>query len=1630
MARDHAIASGSELAIIGMAGRFPGAPDVTSFWHLLRDGVDAGTELSDDDLRRAGVSRELSQHPDYVRRAYSLDDVEAFDAPLFGFSALEARLIDPQQRVFLECAHQALDDAGRGRIGERDRVGVFGGSTLGMYLLHNVLPARASLRDVSDWQIGVANDKDCLASRVSYKLNLRGPSVTVQTTCSTSLVAVHLACQSLLNHECDMALAGGVSIRLPQLAGYRYRAEELLSRDGRCRAFDRRATGTVFGSGAGVVVLKRLADAVRDRDAIRALLLGSAVNNDGGRKVGFTAPSEDGQAQVVATALALAAVDSSTIQYVEAHGTGTIAGDPIEMRALRRAFQSELRDSCALGSVKTNIGHLDAAAGIAGLIKTVLALEHRMIPKTLHFDELNPDIELSNTPFFVNRSLREWRRESTPRRASVSSFGVGGTNAHVILQEAPPIPPPSLPSARDWHLLPVSARTDTALADSLGRLRGYLEQHPNVALADVAFTLQNGRKSGPSRRAVLCRDVTDALAVLGGSDPARLLSPEAVAPRQSQLPAGTEALSARADVWLSGKQPEPSDEYLREPRARVHLPAYPFERQRHWIDAPQSGERHTAAPRTARSSTGTVRDPSSPSHLDTPPKQLDLSSWFYLTAWRESPMPVTIAPTSVAGQRWLVLADQTGLARGFADWLREMQADVEFVEREQLGSPSPNCWRGAFHGVAHFFALDPLAAPRGSLQAFDEAQAQGFYALLRALQGCGIGESEQTLTRVLVVGDSLLSVAGEAVCAEKSTVIALSRVLAQEHPRITCRVLDVDSQARANPARLLHRIAREFEAQDTELVIAYRGARRLLHGFSPHPLAPSLAGQGPFRAGGTYLVTGGLGRVGFQIARHLLTEQHAKVVVSGRTELGCHAPAEAVAHHAGSDGSRFRALLSQAARQLQLEQPMLRFEPDGPLRGRLDRLCAAYVAKELRRGNVGRDGQRFPLAALAHELRITPSYQRLFDFFVSAMREEQLLEVTHDGFAVWSDASAPEPAELRRSLAADYPALSEFLEVLERCATSHRSVLAGHVSALEVLFPRGDTMTTARALESALQYSTLEACRALLSRVIVLRCKAAIQAAPLRILEIGAGNGLLTRPLAEALRCLDAGNIEYLVTDIGSSFVKQAERELPPLRYPFLRFGTFDITRAPQAQGLALGSFDLIVGLDVLHVVPSLRPSLRHLRSLLSPTGALGLLEAVQTTRYLNMVWGTTRQWWQFDDEPDRTGSPLVSLSTWQRIVTEEGYDAACYPRQTAARAESDYGLILAWPRDAMVRTEPRPLPSPASPRQEKAARLATLRGLGGQVHYCVSDIASESATRSLIDETIARFGPLDGIIHAAGDAGINDVLPLARLSVEDCEKQLLAKAKGLLCLAHASVVCAPSFVLAMSSNASVLGGPGLAAYAAANQFVDAFVSCPPEHATWFSANWDGWPAPDTRDLILESSMGEYAMNAAESMDALQRVVMSGATQVVVSTGDLAARATALQRQCQGRARGAPRAVALPRALDYGDRSEVESALAALWGELLGSPPVALDDNFFDLGGDSIIGVRMVASLKERFDVELPTSSLFDAPTVRGLAQHIVRGHTKPEDEVAGSMDRGARRRARSGETSPTRNRTRKEDRR
>ena len=828
------IQSSGQIAIVGMAARFPQSPDIASYWRNLCEGRDCITRFSVNELIDAGVPALLAHSPDYVRARGVIEGDDKFDAALFEIGAHEAERIDPQQRIWLETALTALEDAGCDPHTFAGSIGVFAGAGAPEYWLQ--WPNR------DDYQIGLGSDKDFIATRTSYKLGLRGPSLTVQTACSTSLVAVSLACQQLLAGECDAAIAGAVSLSIPSRSGYLYQQGMILSPDGCCRPFDSKAQGTVPGDGAGAVVLKRLSDAVANGDDIYAVITGAAVNNDGSDKVGYTAPGIAGQKQVIATAWARAGVSGRDIGFVEAHGTATPMGDPIEFSVLRQLFEESGAEpgACALGSVKSNVGHLNAAAGIAGLIKAALALKHRNIPATLHFENPNPEMNLEGSPFYVNTSQRPWlsplTTASTARMAGVSSFGIGGTNAHIVLSEAPPRLEPARPE--DAELLPMSAATPTALALIASRLADHLAK-PGASLASVARTLQTGRTARRVRLAIVASTIGQAIE--------RLRKPAATTADEEH------SLRALGESWCAGGDVDWTDLRGSNRAGLTHLPAYPFERKRYW-GLPTAG---LSAPARVVS---------------------EESGWVYVPTWIEAPVLEAERPSS----RWVVFVDKGGRAAALVNDLGPQTVVVHAGLRfERLGAREFTinpASRGDMAAVIeatrddspvaflHCFSLDSAC----SLESLDSALARGYTSVVAMLQA--VASSSVTAPRITVVtSEGLTTTGGNPLAA---AIGGLMRVAVEEYPAIKCRHIDLDSGELPRS---------ELDASPSAAAIALRGGRRLVCSYQPAPAVSAPAIR--LRDNGVYLITGGLGGIGLTLAEHLATKYCARLMLASRNGL-------------------------------------------------------------------------------------------------------------------------------------------------------------------------------------------------------------------------------------------------------------------------------------------------------------------------------------------------------------------------------------------------------------------------------------------------------------------------------------------------------------------------------------------------------------------------------------------------------------------------------------------------------------------------------------------------------------------------------------------------------------------------
>ncbi|ACB75252.1 type I polyketide synthase [Opitutus terrae] len=1328
------------IAIIGLAVRFPGADSVEQFWANLRAGKESVSFFSDDELRAAGVDPATLAQPGYVKANGVLRDADKFDASFFGISPREAEAMDPQHRVFLELAWEALERAGYDPARTPGRVGVFAGAGLSTYLLKNLAPNRALVDSAGELPLLLGNNKDFVPTRVSYKLDLRGPSVNVNSACSTSLVATHLAGQSLLDYHCDLALAGGVSIQVPQVQGYRHTEGAIGSPDGHCRAFDAQARGTVSGNGAGIVVLKRLAEALADGDTIHAVIRGSAVNNDGADKVGFTAPSISGQSQVIAEALEVAGVSPAEISYVEAHGTGTELGDPIEMAALTQVFGTghDRAAKCALGSVKTNLGHLDEAAGAAGLAKTVLALAHRELPPSLHFSTPNPKIDFAASAFAVNAQLTPWRTApGVPRRAGVSSFGLGGTNAHVVLEEAPALRPTT--PGRSQQLLVLSAKTERARNDAAQNLARHLELNPDADLADVSFTLAQGRQPFAHRRTIVARDAAEAVRALRAEPSARTSPASDVAPEVVFLFSGQGSQYPRMLAGL----------YATEPVIRREI-----DRGAEWL-RPHLGFNlrellaSSDAAAAARLRQTAVAQP-----------VLFLADYALAQLWRSW----GIEPAALVGHSLgeYVAACVAGVF-SFEDALGLVAARGALMQAQPPGGmlavglgEEPAAAVAAAHGLviaavnagnacvlsgplaaieetARELAARDIAATRlETSHAFHSPMMEPVLAPLAAK----VRAVERHAPRIPVASN----VTGRWLTAEE----ARDPEYWARQVRAPVRFADNVTLVRERPGRILLEVGpgralasmAQRVAKDTRVLTSLRTAAQ-----SVDDLAHLLTTAGRLWEAGvemdwTKFFAGQVRRrvvlptYPFQRQRYWIEPPKPATSTPRDTVVTAEAaPASEPTHAMLASGlSELLAAETRAASRADcVEAPTY-----ASFARALETWCGEVLYHYVTAGRTIAAGERESAAALRQRHRVLPAFTKAFDSFLHALAADGYLR--HEGDdVVWLRASAtvPSVARGREALLARFAEFRGIVRLVDHCTAHYAAALSGEIQAITVLYPDGSSELLESTARDAVRHTNKDVYIETLKAAIDQRLAAA-GGRRVRILEVGVGDGLLAGRIAPGLQ---GRNVEYVATDLSRAFVAKAERAAVAAGLDFVRFGVLDISCDPVAQGFAAGAFDLVICLDVVHATPRLAETLGHLRTLLAPGGWLGVIEKVRAERWVDLVWGLAEGWWYFADADLRQHGPLLPAERWEALLRRGGFaDVAVLPQTAQARATSDYALLLAEapraPRaagaDPAGQTRAaelskwfyapgwKPVPAPAPEEAHRGARVLVLLDDGG----------------------------------------------------------------------------------------------------------------------------------------------------------------------------------------------------------------------------------------------------------------------------------------------------------------------------
>ncbi|MFI7412519.1 type I polyketide synthase [Streptomyces sp. NPDC049627] len=1244
MADDSQTVRDLDIAIVAMEGRFPGARDVAEFWANLVAGEESVRPVGDEEYLAAGGDPAALGDPHLVRAAAAMEDADLFDADFFGLRAEEAEMMDPQQRVFLEVCHHALEQSGHDPDRFDGVIGVYGGASQSRYYLSHVRPRLdESAEPLRAWSASMGNDPGVFATRVAYALNLTGPALTVQTACSTSLAAIHLACQDLLSYRCDVALAGGSSINPAAKRGYRHTPDGPFSPDGHVRAFDARAEGMVPGDATAVVVLKRLTDAVADGDRVRAVIKGTAVNNDGSRKVGFTAPSPLGQAEVVLAAHAAAEVDADTIGYVEAHGTGTPVGDPIEVTALTQAFAETTTRTgfCALGSVKTNIGHTDTAAGVVGLIKAALAVEQGKIPPTLHYNSPNPLIDFDSSPFHVNDRLTEWPAGPTPRRAGVSSFGIGGTNAHAVLEEPPVAPARETGAGR--VLLSWSARSAEA-ADRLGALLGdHLARTADLALGDVAHTLRAGRRTFPHRRFAVCRDRDEAVALLRAPGPA---APPVDGPAERPVAFLFPGGGAQYEGMGRGLyETEPVFREALDRCAAILEPVLGFD-VRTALHRGEEGPRSSLLPGLV--ATEYALATLLMSQGVRPQSLIGHSAGEYTAACLAGVMSLEDMLPLVAKRQWLLeraggvavsvrlgerdlgahLTDRVSLATvnapalctvsGPEEDIRELEArwDVDGIEYQRVHFPS------AVHSWLLDSVLDDYAAELAKVTLRPPA-----IPFVSNVTGTWITDAEATSPDYWL-----------------------------RHTRRTVRFAEGLAELRAGgepvlvevgPGRILTRCAQLQFGDAVPTVETMRHPRADQH--DQHVLLTALgrlwqAGAQLTWEDGENHANGEDERRGrrvplpgypFERKRYWLDEVRPAASATGTT--------------AGRGAVRD---LADAEQELRRSTELTTVPAS--LRADFDRLAALRAAAFLRTAGVDTTaGRTYTPEDLIGRLRPAGPYRKLLDALLHMLQESGVLAREGDMLRfTGSGADAAEEERLTRSVTERHPSLAKDLELLDTSLARCADVVRGDMDGTAVLTPDGRTDLTAGVLETHMDEGDFTLYRTLLAEHVAELARAA-GGRPFRILEAGAGRGRLTWTVAEALRGIPG--VRYHVTDLGRSFVLEAEREAARRGIDFMSFGVLDIGQAVDPDTLG-GAFDAVLAFNVLHIPADLPECARNVQRLLAPGGRLYALETVRMPWASELSVGLLPQWWAFADDL-RRHSPILPADGWRELLVSEGFD-------------------------------------------------------------------------------------------------------------------------------------------------------------------------------------------------------------------------------------------------------------------------------------------------------------------------------------------------------------------------------------
>jgi polyketide synthase PksJ len=1549
--------TGLEIAVIGMAGRFPNARDINELWENLLEGKESIVFFSDEELRESGVQEKMLKNPRYVRAYGWLDDIDMFDASFFDYTPLETELMDPQVRIFHECVYAAIENAGYKSYAYQRPIGVYVGASASF--AWQALAEISGKNNILGWFASKQlNDKDFLATRIAFQLNLKGPAMTLDSACSTSLLAIHMATQGLICGDCDMALAGGVTVSLLRKQGYLYKEGMVNSPDGHCRSFDARARGSNFGNAAAVVVLKRLEDAVTDADTIHAVIKGSAVNNDGSSKASYTAPSVEGQAAVIRAAYQMAEVKPETIGYIETHGTGTTLGDPVEIEGLKTAFNTQKKHFCRIGSVKTNLGHLEMAAGVTGLIKTVLALKYKQIPPSLYFETSNPKIDFTNSPFVVNTQLIEWKRlkPGQPLRAGVSSFGIGGTNAHVILEEFSEgtgrlAPLPEANPSREYQLILLSAKTAPALEQMTQNLAHHFQKHPDIQLADAAYTLQVGRQVFPYGRMLVCpgNDIREAVNLLS-TESRKLITYKS----EEDNPPITFMFPGLGSQYVNMG----SHLYQHEPIFRQEMDRC-FEILNGLVEYDLNE----------------ILYPTHPAPSGHPSQEGSKHA-------TRNPQPETtserINQTEIAPL--VIFIFEYALARLIMEWGIKPDALIGY----SLGEYTAACISGVFSledALKIMVIRGELikGLPRGGMLSVPLPKDQ-----LEPL----MKEFVPALSLAVDNGPSCI------VSGLENTVDAFAREMKKN--KLFCLRLNAPHGIHS---RAMGPILKEFEEALAGVV---REAPQI-------PYISNVTGtwiKAKEARDPAYWTTHLEKTVRFADGIDQLLQQPNTIFIE-----------------VGPGRDLCSLLANQPYRKLQQQTVNLVRPPQSSLSD-LYYLLSKVGQLWLRGTNIhwpafyhGERRHRHPLPTYPFERQLYP-IPREYPQSQSRKPPQDTLMVKKTDIADWFYY----PSWIRSQLSLNNPGSStepdrwlvfalenEFCSLLiERLKQEGHKVITVTMGK-EFKPVKEDTYTLDPGQKSDYPRLLEVLAREEIPPRIVHTWSMARQ-------ETGE-TGLKTETIENAL-ITGFYSMIYLAKALGKQDIP-GEIHLQVITSQLQEVTGQEVILPQQAPLLG-----------PLKVIPQEYPFIRckNVDILLPEPGSAGavelvnhlLVELTRETLETDVAYRNHYRWVktfrpirfrEVEQQVPRLREKGVYLITGG--MGRIGMTLASYLAQSLKAR-----LILVGRSELPGRDQWEQILANAGNGDITALKIRELKQMearGGHVLMFFTDVTDQAGMEAVISQAEQQFGPINGVIHAAGDIRITNIRSIEHVTPSDCQQQFMPKIYGLLTLEKVLRGKKLDFCWLTSSLSPILGGLGFSAYSAANHFMDAFVKWIQHQnsgnpAYWISANWADWKIDLGREKSPVDSKSQepgkmnreaWWMMPHEGIETFRRILSHcGAHQVVVSTVDLQDR---LDRWVTMKSIREPREnrSQKPASIYYRSRPQletsyvkpanhIEQAIAEVLQDFLGIEEVGTQDNFFELGATSLNIIRINSAAREKLHQDISVMWWFEHPTIEALSGHLL----------------------------------------